>query len=109
MAERGGTDGALSQCTRSPSRIHRTWVSQAKSVESGAKLKYTTSGRPRSSESGTKPQYRLYRELSRLSPSTKYFSSGTTDGPQLLRDGRYATATPALFTMKSLCPRNSFH
>src|SRR5215218_3367647 len=79
--------GALSQCTRSPSRVHRTWVSQARSTaESGEKLKYTTSGRPRSRESGTNPQYRLSSELSRLSPSTKYSDPGTTNGPQLLRD-----------------------
>src|SRR5690242_11885332 len=76
------------QCTRSPSRVQRTWVSQARSFEeSGTKLKYTTSGRPRTSESGTKPQYLLSSELSRLSPSTKYRRSGTTNGPQLFRDG----------------------
>src|SRR4051794_16985055 len=70
-----GVVGRLSQCTRSPSRVQRTWVSQARSAaESGTKLKYTTSGRPRSRESGTKPQYRLSSELSRLSPSTKYCS-----------------------------------
>ena len=45
------------------------------------------SGRPRSSESGTNPQYRLSSELSRLSPRTKYCASGTTNGPQLFRDG----------------------
>src|SRR3954464_8552677 len=43
------------QCTRSRSRVQRTCVSQARSSdESGEKLKYTTSGRPRSRESGTK-------------------------------------------------------
>src|SRR6476619_2915876 len=98
------------QCTRSPSRVHRTWVSHAKSLEeSGAKLKYTTSGRPRSSESGTNPQYRLSSELSRLSPRTKYCDSGTTNGPQLFRDGWYATVAPAVFTRKLPCHRNSSH
>src|SRR6185369_9122368 len=98
------------QCTRSPSRVHRTWVSHAKSLEeSGAKLKYTTSGRPRSSESGTNPQYRLSSELSRLSPRTKYCASGTTNGPQLFRDGWYATIAPAVFTRKLPCHRNSSH